>query len=494
MRGPGPYGRLASDHGGGAARVRLRHGARRRGGHAARRPGGTVLVARAVGGGRAAGHLAGPARRADGVADRCAARGGRLAGRAARGVVPGGGAAAGRRMGAGAARFAVGPGGGRPGRGVPGGARQAAGHTGSRRTGRVGRRVHRDARTVGGVPAARRVRGAMGRPAGPGRGGRPQHRAGRRELSVELQRGDGARGALSGPGGGHPAAGAARDARRTGGRGAGRWGVLGGGVPAARHHTAAAGGDGRRADTEGHHRCAGAPAAAHHRLRCGGTPAGAHRFRDRGTPVTMTAVPPRALGSAPGGRRLGDVLAHPLHDRRGRRPRGEDLRDALLLQRRDVLLRDDAAAEDEDVLGVALLEQVDDRGEQGVVRAGQNGQSNGVRVLLEGGVDDLLRRLVEAGVDDLHPGVAQGARDDLGAAVVAVEARLGDHHADRTGCHTHHCLHHPSTEASASAVSTSTAPPVRPATRREVNERYLQHPATGGFTARDDGELTQWDM
>ena len=40
--------------------------------------------------------------------------------------------------------------------------------------------------------------------------------------------------------------------------------------------------------------------------------------------------------------------------------------------------------------------------------------------------DDLLRRLAQAGVDDLHAGVAQRARDDLGAAIVAVEARLGD--------------------------------------------------------------------
>jgi hypothetical protein len=27
----------------------------------------------------------------------------------------------------------------------------------------------------------------------------------------------------------------------------------------------------------------------------------------------------------------------------------------------------------------------------------------------------------------------------------------------------------------------------------EVNERYRQHPATGGFTVRTEGEITQWD-
>ena len=50
-----------------------------------------------------------------------------------------------------------------------------------------------------------------------------------------------------------------------------------------------------------------------------------------------------------------------------------------------------------------------------------------------GGLDDLLRRLVQAGVDDLHAGVAQRAGDDLGAAVVPVEAGLGDDDADAAG-------------------------------------------------------------
>ena len=64
------------------------------------------------------------------------------------------------------------------------------------------------------------------------------------------------------------------------------------------------------------------------------------------------------------------------------------------------------------------------------VRAGEDRQPDGVGVLLEHGLDDLLRRLVQAGVDDLHAGVAQRAGDDLRAAVVAVEAGLGDDDAD----------------------------------------------------------------
>ena len=68
--------------------------------------------------------------------------------------------------------------------------------------------------------------------------------------------------------------------------------------------------------------------------------------------------------------------------------------------------------------------------EQRHVRAGQDRQADRVGVLLDGGLDDLLGRLVQAGVDDLDAGVAQRAGDHLRAAVVPVEARLGDDHPD----------------------------------------------------------------
>ena len=70
-------------------------------------------------------------------------------------------------------------------------------------------------------------------------------------------------------------------------------------------------------------------------------------------------------------------------------------------------------------------------GEERHVGAGEHRQADGVGVLLDRGLDDLLRRLVQAGVDDLDAGVAQRARHDLGAAVVPVEAGLGHDHADR---------------------------------------------------------------
>ena len=64
------------------------------------------------------------------------------------------------------------------------------------------------------------------------------------------------------------------------------------------------------------------------------------------------------------------------------------------------------------------------------VRAGEDGDTDCVGVLLHGRLDDLLRRLVQAGVDHFHARVAERARDDLGAAIVSVETGLCDDDSD----------------------------------------------------------------
>ena len=77
-----------------------------------------------------------------------------------------------------------------------------------------------------------------------------------------------------------------------------------------------------------------------------------------------------------------------------------------------------------------FLQRVDDRGEERVVRAAHDREADRVDVLLHRRRGDHLGRLVQAGVDDLEARVAQRPRDDLGAAVVPVEARLGDEDAE----------------------------------------------------------------
>src|SRR6266702_1573202 len=132
-------------------------------------------------------------------------------------------------------------------------------------------------------------------------------------------------------------------------------------------------------------------------------------YRPRSRPVSRWPVKSVTDGGEFGhrtGSGLGILRCHvgadPVHDVLGRRARREHLRDAEFGQLRDVLVRDDPAAEHHDVVGAPVGEQL----------------------------DDLLRRLAQAGVDDLDPGVAQGTRHHLDAPVVAVEARLGDHNTD----------------------------------------------------------------
>jgi hypothetical protein len=61
----------------------------------------------------------------------------------------------------------------------------------------------------------------------------------------------------------------------------------------------------------------------------------------------------------------------------------------------------------------------------------QEGQPDGVGVFLQHGLGDLLRSLMEPGVDDFEAVVTERSGDRLGAAVVPIEAWLGDHDSIR---------------------------------------------------------------
>ena len=89
----------------------------------------------------------------------------------------------------------------------------------------------------------------------------------------------------------------------------------------------------------------------------------------------VSCARPRAQ-SATGSPAAREVLGDPVGDLDGGGAGGEDLGHADLGQRRDVLLGDDAAAEDHDVAGVALLEQRDELAEQGHVRPGEHREAD----------------------------------------------------------------------------------------------------------------------
>jgi hypothetical protein len=108
----------------------------------------------------------------------------------------------------------------------------------------------------------------------------------------------------------------------------------------------------------------------------------------------------------------------------------EDFGDAGLLEGGNIGFGDDPAEDYGDVVHAFVAEQRHELWAEGVVGAGENREADDVDVFLDGGGGDHLRGLAEAGVDDFHAGVAEGAGDNLGAAVVAVEAGLGDQYAN----------------------------------------------------------------
>src|SRR5215831_15633663 len=78
-----------------------------------------------------------------------------------------------------------------------------------------------------------------------------------------------------------------------------------------------------------------------------------------------------------------ESTAQPIHDVLERRPGREQLGHAELLQHSDVLVGDDAAAEDHDVRGITLAQLLDNRWEQRHVRTRVQREPDDLRVFLQ---------------------------------------------------------------------------------------------------------------
>ena len=100
--------------------------------------------------------------------------------------------------------------------------------------------------------------------------------------------------------------------------------------------------------------------------------------------------------------------------------------DAGLFEGGDVGSWDDAAYQNGYIVHAFFFEQSHELGTDCVVGAGEDGEADDVNVFLDGGGGDHFRSLAQAGIDHFHASVAEGSGDDFGAAVVAVEAGLGD--------------------------------------------------------------------
>src|SRR5688500_2788308 len=119
---------------------------------------------------------------------------------------------------------------------------------------------------------------------------------------------------------------------------------------------------------------------------------------------------------------LAKPVAHELDWFCRRGARAEQLADTQRLELLHVFFRNDAAADDEYVIGVFLLQQLDDARKQRHVRARENRQGYDVDIFLYRRARNHFRRLMQSRVDDFEACIAKRAGDDLRAAVVSVQS------------------------------------------------------------------------
>lgn len=90
--------------------------------------------------------------------------------------------------------------------------------------------------------------------------------------------------------------------------------------------------------------------------------------------------------------------------------------------------RNDAAGDDQNVLGPLLLERLDERGNQCVVAGSLRAHADAVHVGVDGLASSLLGRREERADVHVEAHIRVARRDHLGAAVVAILTHLGHEH------------------------------------------------------------------
>ena len=90
-----------------------------------------------------------------------------------------------------------------------------------------------------------------------------------------------------------------------------------------------------------------------------------------------------------------------------------------------------AAAENLDVGGAALAQQIHQVAEELVVSALIGAYRDGLRVFLDGSVDDLENRAIVTEMDDFDASGLEKPANDIDGSVVAVEQRSGGDESDR---------------------------------------------------------------
>ncbi len=135
------------------------------------------------------------------------------------------------------------------------------------------------------------------------------------------------------------------------------------------------------------------------------------------------------------GRKIGhlhQVVDNALKPQSGAVLRGVDLADPVGFEVTDLFRYDDTAAAAENLyIGSPVFsEKVDHILEKLHMPALVAGNGNGLCILLDGGIHDLLNGAVVSEMYHLHPGILHDAAHDVDGGIVAVEKRGGGDDSD----------------------------------------------------------------
>ena len=111
-------------------------------------------------------------------------------------------------------------------------------------------------------------------------------------------------------------------------------------------------------------------------------------------------------------------------------PRKENLGDSTFFQRGNVRLRNNSTDQNGDVVHAFFAQQFHQSRTKRIVRAGKNRKPDHVHIFLRRRRSDHFRSLPQPCINHFHTGIAQRSRNNFRAAVVPIEARLGNQHSN----------------------------------------------------------------
>src|ERR1700723_1442639 len=129
-------------------------------------------------------------------------------------------------------------------------------------------------------------------------------------------------------------------------------------------------------------------------------------------------------------RRSGNAVADKINDGLRGRSGEKNFGDPALLQRGNVRLGNNSADQHGHIVHALAAQQFHQSRTKRIVRAGKNRKPDHVHIFLRRRRSDHFRSLPQPCINHFHTGIAQRSRNNFRAAVVPIEARLGNQHSN----------------------------------------------------------------